>query len=261
MSGSPRTDTVARLTDNVVDAILSRLGNDGVSLGDDFASRLNQMFGGPLEVTPSTPASLVLAIAATSYTLADGLRLAILDDGVLPALTAGSMNFAAGTISTGANPSFALPTLTTGQFVKALVQYKVDENKVNVTFGSAAGSLAAAGVPALLDGYSAAYIVELTVTGGTPGAFAAVAKTNLVKIMNGIRSTKSLVREKQDVTTTSQSVFNLATITIPKNRNRLLVLQGGAVLDPADDYTIGSDTQVTLATPALNGARLTFIVI
>lgn len=258
---APRSETVARLTDNVVDAVLSRLGNDGISLGDDFIARLNQIFGLPIEVTPASPASLILTVGPSAYALPDGQRVAVLDDGYLPTLATGTMNFGNGAISTGANPTFVLPAFTSGQFVRGLLQYKVDENKLNVSFGAQGASIAASGVPAILDGYSAAYIVELAVTGNAPGNFAVISKAALVRILGGFRSGKGILREKQDVVASSQSVFNLTTIVIPKNRQRLVVLQGGAALDPSDDYTVNSDTQVTLATAALNGARLTFIVI
>lgn len=258
---APRNETLIRTTDIVVDKLLDRLGTDGVSLGDDFADKINQALGSPVEVKPQSPTSKILTVGPAIYTLPDGQRAAILDDGVMPALASGTINFGTGVISTGANGSFSLPNTPAGNFVRALIQYKVDENKLNVTFGTANAVLASTGVPALLDDYAPVCLLELHSTGGGIGVFDNIGRSAMIKIYGGFKSGKGPVSETQDVTGSPKTVFTLTTITIPKNRKRLFVLENGIKLDVLDDYTIDSDTQVTKSVAAPVNARVTFIVI
>ena len=257
---APINPTAARLTDNVVDKVLSRLGNDGVSMGDDFVTRLDQALGLPIELTAQSPATTALNVGASVYTMPNGVRVAVVDDGVFSALAAGVVDFQAGTISTGTNATFTTPTIPANNWVRALVQYKPDTNALNVTYGTMDPSVTNCSIPALLDDYQPVYLIEIQANGLGTG-IQPIANANIVKIAGGFKSQNGPAIEVQNVASSPKTVFTLTTIVIPRNRSRLLVLQNGILMTAADDYAVTSDTVVTMTNPVPVNGRVTFLVI
>lgn len=263
---APRQETLARLTDIVADKVLARLGTSGTGLADDLADRLHQALGFKLEVYPLTAASLNVGPAV--YTRPDGTRSALLRDGAISSLAAGTIDFASGAISTGSNATFAAsrPNMVAGNYVRALVQYNPGTNAVNVSFGSQNASLAASGVPAVLDNYIPLCVVELHSTAGGIGSFDAITRSMLVYIQDGSSATggssgRGPERESQTVVAATQAVFTLASVTIPQNRDRLRVEVNGVRSYRTTDFTVDSDTQVTFLEAVPTNADVSFEVL
>lgn len=253
---APRQETFVRTTDVVVDRVASRLGNTGTDDLEDFVDRLNTAFRVPVEVRASSPASTILQVGLGKPDLPDGTRLGTLKDGVVPALAAGTINLAAGTISTGANGSFTPPTMTALNYVLALVQYRPDSNALDVTFGTQAVSLAGAGVPALKGGYAPVALLELHSTAGGPGSFDSVSQNDIIWLWPGWSQNGPY---QQSFTVVSpQTVFNLTTFAVPANRKRLRVDVNGQVLRETDDYAVTTDSQVTFVEAQPANAVVTF---
>lgn len=260
---SPRNETLNRLTDIVADKVFRRLGTSGTGLADDWADRIEAALGFLLEVTPQTTPSTLLSIGAAVYTRPDGTRSALLKDSTIPALAAGTINFATGAISTGTVSTFAasLPNMTAGNYVRALIQYNPGLNAVNVSFGTQNAVLAATGVPSILDNYIPLCVVELHSTTGGIGFFDAIAATALVYIQEGALSTRGPEIEHQTVAIPTQTVFTLASVTIPQNRDRLRVEINGQRYYRTADFTVDSDTQVTFLEGVPENAVVSFEVL
>lgn len=257
MSGAPRNESLARLTDIVVDKILDRLGTSGVGLADDFVQRVNQALGQPLEVKAQSPASSSVTIGATEYTLPSGARLGLLNENTQLQVSAGTISFSLGTISTGTNSSFTLINIPTGQYARALIQFKADSSAINVTYGSPASSLISATYPSVLDGYLPVCLVELHSSVGGTGVVDVITQSNLVYLLGSPRI-PAPKQESQTVTASSQTLFTLSTITIPQNRLRLKVWQNGLQLFYTTHFSVPADNQVILVEAAPKNAVMTF---
>lgn len=254
----PRPETVTRLTDIVVDSAQARLGTTGTNLADDFVSRVNQALGIPIEITPQASADSTVNVGTASYTLPSGIRVGIYDGSSLLTLAAGVISFTAGTISTGSNATFSLPNLAAGQYVRALIAFRKDLLALAVTFGSPNSSIASSGMPTPGDGYSPVAILELHSTLGGPGAFDAIAASNIVYILNSLQSRGSPKLEQQTVTGSAQSLFTLATISIPENRLKLRVSVNGVRQFYPEDFGIPTDNQVSFTNAQPVNAEVSF---
>lgn len=268
---APRPETNVRLTDIVGDKVLPRLGNTGNELLADTLTLLHQHLGIPIEITCNEPPNTSLVVGPGMYILPDGSRVAFMGDGYMSSnLLLGAINFALGTITSGANASFSLPTMTAGNFVKALIQYAVDTNKINVIFGSQAITQAGAGLPDVKPGFSAICLVELHSTSGGVGSWDSITKVNLVKVIDvggfsgGGGGGGGVSADPQDelftVTGSPASVFNLATFSIPQNRKKLSTFINGVRQVDALHYNVTSDTQVTFTVSIPVNAEVLFRV-
>lgn len=257
-----REETFVRITDILSDKVIDRFGNDGVSDMDNLTNRIANCFTMPVEIYPNNPANTSVNYTAGEFTLPDGVRIASLIDGFLTSqLTAGVISFSAGTVSSGATPTFSLPTMVAGNWVRALVQYKVDTNSLTVTFGTQNSVLGSTGIPAVLQGYNAFCLLELFSSAGGVGSFSAITRSRLIRIVSPMASDKGPVTELQTVTVTPQTVFTLTTITIPKNRSRLLVFVNGILQRLGTHYSVTSDTQVTMSFSVPVNGEVVFVVL
>lgn len=253
---APRPETVVRLTDMVGDKVLARLGNVGTELADDLVSRFHQALGFPVEVSASSVPNTVLNVGVGVYTMPNGLRLGIMEGNQLPSLAAGTMSFTTGVITTGANGSFTLPSITASHYVRACIQYNPGNNSLNVTFGTSNAVLASTGVPAVLPGYRPLYIVELQSLGGV-GNFNPIANTALIKLVDGSRGQK---RSEYQLVASPTTVFTLTQITIPPDRTKFRVLWNGVELYDTYHYTVNSDTSLTTVDTIPANAEMLFVV-
>lgn len=176
------TNTNPRLTDIIGDAAYDRLGNSGVDSLRDLMDKFYQFLGFPIEVTPTSPISTSLNYSAGIYTLPDGQRMMSLNGSIASDLTAGLISFASGTISSGTNNSFSLPTMAAGQYIKALVEYNVNTNAVNIRFGTPSVSLSTASIPRGSYGFRSVYLIELFSPLGGVGSWSLISKSNIVRI-------------------------------------------------------------------------------
>lgn len=260
---APRQETFVRTTDVVVDRVASRLGNTGTDDLKDFVDRVNTALRVQVEIRAQSPTSTTLqvgALAAVASSFPDGTRTGVLRDGVTPSLAAGTIALAAGTISTGSNGSFTPPTMTAGNYVRALVQYRPDLNALDVTFGTQAVSIAGTGVPALKGGHEPVAVVELHSTGGGLGVFDAVSQNDIIWLLPGW-SENGPYFQSTAVTPTPATVFNLTAFAVPTNRKRLRVAVNGVAMVEGDDYTVTSDTVITFAESQPVNAVVTFTLL
>lgn len=247
---APRQETLIRPTDVVADVAQDRLGNSGLGLFDDLISRLNQAFGLPLEVNPASTPNSTLIVGAAQYLLPDGQRQTIYSDGAVASLVSGVIDFTTGLISGGSVSGFALPSLSAGQYVKALVEYEVDSDSLNVTFGVPNASLSAASTPAADTGYVAVALAELHSTIGGTGVFDPITRSQLIKLLDfsgGSGEVAGPREESQTVVGSPASVFNLVSLQIPANRLKAKVEVNGVAQENGVEYTVTSDTQITFA--------------
>jgi len=258
---APRPESVTRLTDIVVDKVLSRLATSGSSLADDFVTRVNQALGSPVEITPNTPASSVLNVGVSTYTLPSGARIGIYGDSSLLALSVGTIDFASGTISTGSNASFSLPNPAAGQYLRALIHFSKDLLALSVTFGTPDASLAAAGYPPALAGYSPLVLLELHSTAGGIGSFDAIAAGNIIYLVGSLSSAKGPVLEQQTVSGSPQTLFTLTTIVAPANRLKLKVSVNGVEQFYPEDFSVPSNTTVSFTNAQPINAEVSFEVL
>lgn len=259
---APRNETLARLTDVVVDAAYSRLANSGTDLLNDALQRIHQHLGVPLEVTANSTPNSVLNIGPGIYSLPDNRRIGVYADGVQPSLASGTINFASGAISTGSVSSFASarPTMTAGNFVRALIQYEIDSNAVDVTFGSQNAVLASTSIPTLKTGFVPVCLVELKSTAGGVGVWDAIQSSAIIQLLDFSAGGGEVAgpTEEIQVVVSPQSVFTLTTIVVPANRRKLLVYTNGIKETLTTDYSVTSDTQVTFVEPRPANAEITF---
>lgn len=250
--------TVVRTTDIAVETVSQRIGNSGVAALDDFINKLDQKLGTPVELAVQGQPSLILSYTAANYSLPDGRRLSPFSPSTMPSLTAGTINFSAGTISSGTVSSFTIPSLTNNFFVKALIQYNIVLNALNVTFGTQAASQSAAGVPALISEYVPVGILELSINGS--GAFNTVTSSNLVVLKSDSVSTAPVTEEQTSV---GQTVFTLTQIEIPDNRDKVVVYVNGLKQrrGASKDYVVTDDTTVTFNSTVLEDAVVEFVLV
>lgn len=254
-----RPETNVRLTDIAGDKQYSRLGNTGDGLLDDLLSRLNQALGQPFEVQASVPGDLNVTVSSGVYTLPDGRRLSVMRNGIIPSVGSVTLQFDTGTITGGTNPSFVLPTMTSGNFVKGLIQYSFGKNAFNVTFGTQNAILALCGSPNILIDYEPISMLELQANGNGQGQFHPILKSNLITIVDSMDYEPSPVEEKID--SVGQSVFDLSTIEIPASRSRLMVFVNGIYQVHTMHYDITTDTQVTFRDVIAANAEVLFRVV
>jgi len=251
--------TYMRPTDILADEIVSRLGNDGVSLFKDLLERLDQVLGVPLEVTPNEPPNTSLNVGSGIYTSPDQTRMAFYHDGDLSDLTSGVIDFAAGTISVGSVSGFSLPSMTSNYYIKALIQYEIDSDSLDVTFGNEASSQLAATIPALKVGFEPIYVVELYSPNGGVGDWGQIAKLQLIKLFVRMGG-KGPTVETQTVIGAPRKVFDLVNILIPANRNKLKVKQNGVDRYNTIHYNVNSDTRITFIKDVADGAQMKFSI-
>lgn len=251
--------TYTRPTDILADEILARLGNSGVALFSDLLARINQALGKPVEVRAQNPASTSVNIGVGAYTLPDMERIEYYEFAKVSELASGVIDYAAGTISTGGVSGFVLPTMTAGYYIKSLISYDVFTNSISVVFGAEASSVSGATVPFTPGGYQPKYMVELHSAAGGIGSWSNIGQDDIIRLISEDFPI-SPIMESQSVGGAPQSIFNLTTITIPADRNRLFIYINGVKCDI--NYTVTSDTQVTFATaiPA-NTRKVEFVVI
>ena len=175
-------ETNPRLSDTVADKAYERLGNSGLDQLIDLLDRVHQYLGFPIEIKPTNPVSTSLEYSAGVFQLPDGTRLMALNGEIPPALVAGVINFSTGIISSGTNNTFSLPLLPSNVYVKAIVEYNVNTNALNVRFGNSASLIENASIPKGSFGYRSLMLVELFTTGLGSGSFAPLTKANLVRI-------------------------------------------------------------------------------
>jgi hypothetical protein len=254
-----RPETNVRLTDIAGDKQYSRLGNTGDGLLDDLINRLNQALGQPFEVQASIPNDLNISVSSGVYSLPDGRRMSVMRNGIIPTVGSVNMQFDTGVISGGTNLSFVLPTLTAGNYVKALIQYSFGTNAFNVTFGSENAVLASCGSPIILIDFEPIAMLELRANGSGQGLFYPISKSNIITITGSMDYEPSPVEEKLD--SVGQNIFDLTTIRIPSSRSRLMVFVNGVYQVHNVHYSVTSDTRVTFSDTILADAEVLFRVI
>lgn len=256
---APRQETLIRPTDIVADVAKDRLGNNGLGLFDDLIERLNQALGIPLEVNPtSTPGSSVI-VGAAQYLLPDGQRQSLYSDGSIAQMVSGVIDFSTGTISAGGVSGFALPSVSAGQYIKALIEYEVDSDSLNVTFGVPNASLPLASVPVADAGFVAVAMLELHSTIGGTGVFDPIVKGQIIKLLDfsgGSGEAAGPKEEAQTVVGSPQTTFNLVSLQIPANRLKAKVEVNGVGQEYAVDYTMASDTQLVFTSAQQVNARI-----
>jgi len=242
------SNTVARETDVAIETALARLGNSGSSLLNDLVSRLNTALGFPIEVTPNAPATTSLNYSAGEFTLPTGQRLTGLSYGKTLSLTAGVIDFALGTVSTGTLPTFSLPTMTVNFFIKALIQYNADTNELTVVFGAENSLQSGATVPSVSLGYSPLYLVELQSPNGGPGDWNAIGHSNIVRVypslgVAGVGTTPTIGTFDVAAPTT---IF-ATPAPIPSSQDRMEVFYNGVLMmrGGSYDYTVTGGSQIT----------------
>lgn len=254
-----RPETNARLTDILGDKILDRLGNNGGELLAEMLEKFHNALGTPFEVTPNNPGDKIIKISGSVYTLPDGRRMAPMKNGTIPQLNSSQIHFGAGTISAGTNPTFTLPPLTLNHYVKSLVQYNYDLNAFDVTFGNENAALSGCGFPAVKINFEPICLLEMHSPSGGIGDFDPIVKQNLIVITDSTDFEPEPIEEIQ-ITITSQSIFNLVTLIIPKQRKRLMIFVNGVYQILGTHYNVTSDTQVTFTSPIPSNAEILFRV-
>lgn len=255
----PNANTYIRPTDILADEVFSRLGNDGSGSFADLLSRIHQILGMPVEVKARQPNSRIIDVGTGVYTLPNSQRVMLYEYDSSSELVSGSIDFANGLISVGSVPSFSLPTMVAGNYIKALVSYDVKGTSFDVSFGSQAVSLGACTKPYVPRSFTPVTLVELHSTGGGVGVWDTIGDDDLVQLIcNDFPVAPT--SEVQSVGGSPQTVFNLITVVIPKDRGRLLILVNGVRYDKS--YTVTSDTQVVFdnAIPA-NTLQVEFLVL
>lgn len=258
---TPRPETLIRPNDIVADKNLGRLGNSGSGLFDDLLDRLNAALGGPIEVLPDTAPSRKVIVGIGQYVLPTGERVAYYGDGEVSDLVSGYVDFENGTIGTGSVSGFALPTMIAGEYVKAVIQYELDSESVDVTFGNPNSSLSLATVPNVKDGFDGVCLIELHSPTGGVGDWDVIAHANMVKLwsVGGKSGGAAAPREEsQTVSGGPQSVFNLSSLVVPANRKKLQVFVNGVRQVDAVHYNVTSDTQVTFVVAKPDFAEVSF---
>lgn len=255
-----RPETNARLTDILGDKILARLGNNGSELLVELLDKFHSALGTPFEVTPNDPPNTNLNISGAVYTLPDGKRLAPMKNGTIPQISAVSIDFAAGTISGGANPTFVLPTITALNYVKSLIQYNYDLNAFDVTFGTENVVLGSCGTPSIKINFDPICLVEMHSVSGGIGVFDNISKTNLIVITDST-DFEPEPAEEIHTTITSQSIFTLTSLIIPKQRKRLMVFVNGVYQILNSHYNVTNDTTIQFTEPILTNAQILFRVV
>lgn len=252
-------ETNTRPTDMVADQAFSRFGNTGDSLLDDLLSRIHQCFGRPLEVSADNPVSPRVTYQSGIYTLPDGSRVTAYRNGVIPTISGGIIDFDNGTISTGNNSAFTRPSMVLGNWVRALVQYSFGKNAIQVTFGTQDANLNLCTVPSALADYEPIAVVELQAIadGSGPGTFDNIQKTGVIAIIDAL-DFDSEPEEEVVVVAAPQTVFTLATISIPSSRMRLSVYVNGVKQNQGSHYNVNSDTEVEFTDPIPANAEVTF---
>lgn len=256
---SQQPNTAIRLTDIQVETAHARLGNSGNAYLDDTLSRVIQGLGLPLEFLPTVPASVSLTYEAGVYVLPNGVRLAALEGVVLPNIAAGTINFQAGTISSGGRTTFT-PVIPTGSnYVKARIEFDASSSSLNVKYGTPAASLAAANIPAGSADYVGLYIVELHSVGGV---LQPITASNLIKVADAYAPDASEPKLEIFDTTVPISSHTLTAISVPLNRDRLQVFRNGQLLAETEDYTVDNDNvTVNFTYEIYPGSKLTFRVV
>jgi len=251
--------TYNRPTDILADEILARLGNDGTSLLKDLLNRLHQAFGFPVEIRAQDPASKQVNVGVGIYTMPDGQRVILYEEGEVSDLASGVIDFEAGEITAGSVSGFSLPSMTAGYYIRSLVSYDAIDNAFDVTFGDEASSLDVAEFPKPTGRYEPLYSVELYSPTSGVGNWDNIEQTDIIRVMN-IGHTISPQEEVQTVSGSPQSIFTLTTIEIPNDRNRLFV-QWNGVGKKNTAYTVTGDTEVTFSPAVPVGVEVRFIIV
>ena len=255
-----RPETNARLTDILGDTVLDRLGNNGSELLVDLLQKFHSALGTPFEVTPNDPANKIVNISGAVYTLPDGKRLAPMKNGNIPQISAVQVDFGNGTISGGNNLTFVLPTMIATNYIKFLIQYNYDLNAFDVTYGSQDAVLANCTIPSIKINFEPICLLELNSINGGIGDFQSIVKQNLVVITDSTDFEPDPNEEIQ-TTITSQSIFNLTSLVIPKQRKRLMVFVNGVYQIYNTHYNVTNDTTVSFTQPILTNAEILFRVV
>lgn len=255
-----RPETNARLTDILGDKILDRLGNLGNELLSDLLDKFHSALGVPFETTSSSTPDMSVHVSAGVYTLPDSRRLAPMRNGVIPSVSATNINFNLGTISSGTNPTFVLPSMVAGNYVKALIQYCYGTNAFDVSFGTQSVTLSGAGSPSIRVDFEPISLVELHSTGGGTGDFDSITKANIVLVMDSMDYEPAPIEERITILI-PQLVVNLSSIRIPSSRSRLMVFVNGVYQILGTHYTVTSDTEVTFTEVLTVNAELLFRVV
>lgn len=255
-------ETNVRPTDVAADKPYSRLGNTGDALLDDLLDRIHQALGRPLEVDADNPVSPRVTFQAGIYTLPNGRRVTSYRNGNLPAITNGIIDFDNGTISAGTNPTFTPPSMTLGNWIRALVQYSFGKNAIQVTFGTQNANVNLCSVPSAIIDYEPIAICELyaLANGSGPGTFDNIQKTGIITILDSLDFDSEPQEEVQTVAVASQTVFTLSSITIPSHRMRLDVFVNGIKQIQGTHYIVNSDIEVGFIDPIPQNAEVTFRV-
>lgn len=255
-----RPETNVRLTDILGDKILDRLGNAGNELLADLLDKFHSALGMPFEVTPNDPGNYQLNIAGAIYTLPDGKRIAPMRNGAVPQVGSTVIDYSTGTISNGTNPTFTIPSMITGNYIKSLVQYNYDLNAFNVTFGTQNIALSGCGNPVVSINFDPICLVEMHSVSGGISQFEPILKQNLVVIVDSMDFEQEPIEETYN-TISPQDVFNLTTIIIPKQRKRLMVFVNGVYQILGTHYNVTNDTRVTFTQQILSDAEVLFRVV
>lgn len=240
--------TVIRETDVAIETSSDRLGTSGSNFLNDFTSRVHNAFGFPLELKQRNPAGSILDYSGGYYTLPNGQRVSGLFNKQDAVINDGYIDFQTGTISTGNNMSFSLPTMTAGNWIKAIVEYSAETISLNVVFGTQSSWLFTASIPQVSYNYSPLYLLELKSTAGGVGNWDPITNSSIIKITPFIPSPKKEGVKIIEIfdTTAPETVFITAT-QFPFDEKRISVFYNGIkmVNGFSDDYIISGTNQIT----------------